>query len=91
MNLITKEERKKIVNLIKEFTITIKGLRPITEAIITAGGVDVKEIDPSTLKSKKVSNLYFCGEIVDVDAYTGGFNLQIAMSTAHEAGRNIGD
>ncbi|ADZ20899.1 hypothetical protein BJV85_002147 [Clostridium acetobutylicum] len=91
VNLITKEERKKIVNLIKEFTITIKGLRPITEAIITAGGVDVKEIDPSTLKSKKVSNLYFCGEIVDVDAYTGGFNLQIAMSTAHEAGRNIGD
>lgn len=67
VNLITKEERKKIVNLIKEFTITIKGLRPITEAIITAGGVDVKEIDPSTLKSKKVSNLYFCGEIVDVE------------------------
>ncbi|MCR3761260.1 NAD(P)/FAD-dependent oxidoreductase [Clostridium felsineum] len=89
VNLITKSERKNIAKAIKEFTLTIKGLRPIAEAIITAGGVDVKDIDPSTLKSKKISNLYFSGEIIDVDAYTGGFNLQIAMSTAHLAGKNI--
>lgn len=90
VNLITKEERKNLVHLVNNFTLNIKGLRPIEEAIITAGGIDTKEIDPSTMRSKKIDNLYFCGEIIDVDAYTGGFNLQIAMSTAHEAGKNIG-
>ncbi|PJI10139.1 MULTISPECIES: NAD(P)/FAD-dependent oxidoreductase [Clostridium] len=90
VNLITKEERKNLVHLINNLTLSIKGLRPIEEAIITAGGIDTKEIDPSTMQSKKIHNLYFCGEVIDVDAYTGGFNLQIAMSTAHEAGKNVG-
>lgn len=91
VNSITKEERKTLVHLIKNLTFNIKGLRPIAEAIVTAGGVNVKEIDPSTMKSKLVDNLYFAGEIIDVDAYTGGYNIQIAFSTGYLAGKMIGN
>ncbi len=87
VNEITKEERKVLINLLKNFTITIKGFRPVEEAIITCGGVDTKEINPKTMESKLVKGLYFAGEIIDVDAYTGGFNLQIAYSTGYTAGR----
>lgn len=83
---ITKEERKKIVKLLKNFAIRIKGVRPIEEAIITSGGVCIKEINPKTMQSKKIKGLYFAGELIDVDSYTGGFNLQIAYSTGYIAG-----
>ena len=86
VNEITKEERKTLVNLLKRFTLEIKGLRSINEAIITSGGINIKEIDPKTMESKIVENLYFAGEIIDVDSYTGGFNLQIAYSTGYVAG-----
>ncbi|MBR6050649.1 MAG: NAD(P)/FAD-dependent oxidoreductase [Clostridia bacterium] len=82
VNSITRAEREKIVSLIKALPIRISGFRPIDEAIVTSGGVKTSEIDPKTMRSKKVNNLYFAGEIIDVDAYTGGFNLQIAFSTA---------
>lgn len=85
VNSITKEQRKTLVSLFKDFPIRISGPRPIDEAIVTSGGVNVKEIDPKTMASKIVSGLYFAGEVIDVDAYTGGFNLQIAWSTAHAA------
>lgn len=88
VNSITKEERKKLVEIIKQFSITIADFRPIEEAIITAGGVSIKEINPKTMESKLISGLYFAGEIIDVDAYTGGFNLQIAYSTGYTAGTN---
>ncbi len=88
VNEITKEERKKLVNLLKKFTIDIQGFRPIEEAIITAGGISTKEINPKTMESKLVKGLYFAGEIIDVDSYTGGFNLQIAYSTGYTAGLN---
>ncbi|GAA0086241.1 NAD(P)/FAD-dependent oxidoreductase [Clostridium sp. CTA-7] len=89
VNEITKEERKNLVNLIKGIKMKIKGLRPIEEAIVTAGGVDTLEIDPSTMKSKIISNLSFAGEVIDVDAFTGGYNVQIALSTGFLAGSNI--
>lgn len=89
VNLVTKEERKNLVQLLQNFTFNIKGTRPIAEAIITAGGVDVKEIDPSTMKSKIIENLSFAGEILDVDALTGGYNIQIALSTGYLAGKSI--
>ncbi|MBR6641202.1 MAG: NAD(P)/FAD-dependent oxidoreductase [Clostridia bacterium] len=82
---ITKEERKNLAELLKHLEFTIKGFRPIEEAIITAGGISTKEINASTMESKIVNGLYFAGEIIDVDAYTGGFNLQIAYSTAYVA------
>lgn len=85
VNSITKEQRKTLVALFKDFPIRIAGPRPIEEAIVTSGGVNVKEIDPKTMGSKLLSGLYFAGEVIDVDAYTGGFNLQIAWSTAHAA------
>ncbi len=88
VNSITKEERAKLVKTIKEFPITISNFRPIEEAIITAGGVSIKEVNPKTMESKLVNGLYFAGEILDVDAYTGGFNLQIAYSTGYVAGSN---
>lgn len=88
VNEITKKERENLVNLLKKFEITIKGFRPIEEAIVTAGGVTIKEINPKTMESKIINGLYFAGEIIDVDAYTGGFNLQIAYSTGYTAGRN---
>ncbi len=81
VNEITKEERQRIINILKCFKITINGIRPITEAIITSGGIDTKEINPKTMESKIIKGLYFAGEIIDVDALTGGFNLQIAWST----------
>ncbi|NLK44652.1 MAG: NAD(P)/FAD-dependent oxidoreductase [Tissierellia bacterium] len=86
---INKEERMKLVALIKSFPLTFKSLRPIEEAIITSGGVNVKEINPSTMESKIVPGLFFSGEVIDVDALTGGFNLQIAYSTGFLAGSNI--
>ncbi|OFI07769.1 soluble pyridine nucleotide transhydrogenase [Clostridium acetireducens DSM 10703] len=89
VNLITKEERKNLIKIIQNFQLNIKGLRPIEEAIITAGGINTKEINPSNLNSKIISNLYFAGEIIDVDAYTGGFNIQIALSTGYLAGNSI--
>ena len=85
----TKEERKKLVHIIKNIKMNIKGLRPIEEAIVTAGGVNTLEIDPSTMKSKMISNLSFAGEVIDVDAFTGGYNVQIALSTGYIAGSNI--
>ncbi len=82
VNSITKEERRGLVALLKRFPVALSGFRPINEAIITKGGVSVKELDPRTMESKKIKGLYFAGEVIDVDAYTGGFNLQIAFSTA---------
>lgn len=87
-NSITKEERKKLCELLKVFTVDISGFRPIEEAIITSGGVKTSEINPKTMESKLVHGLYFAGEVIDCDAYTGGFNLQIAWSTGKLAGEN---
>ena len=78
----------KLIQILKHFEITISGFRPIEEAIITSGGIKVSEINASTMESKIIKNLFFAGEIIDVDAYTGGFNLQIAYSTAYLAGIN---
>lgn len=89
VNVITADERKRIVDTLKSLELEVNELRPIDEAIITSGGVCTDEINPSTMESKIVSGLYFCGEVIDVDAYTGGFNLQIAFSTAFLAGNNI--
>ncbi|MCB2288314.1 NAD(P)/FAD-dependent oxidoreductase [Clostridium sp. CS001] len=91
VNSITKEERKTLVSLLQNLPLTIKGLRPIDEAIITSGGVDTLQIDASSMKSKVIDNLYFAGEMIDVDAYTGGYNLQIALSTGYLAGTNVGE
>lgn len=88
---ITKTERQTLVNLIKNIPLTPKAFRPIEEAIITSGGVKVEEVDPKNMQSKKIAGLYFAGEILDVDAYTGGYNLQIAFSTGALAGRRIGE
>lgn len=88
VNEITKEERRNLVKLLKQFRLEIKQFRPIDEAIITSGGVSIKEINPKTMESKIVDGLYFAGEIIDVDSYTGGFNLQIAYSTGYVAGKN---
>ena len=88
VNLITKEERRIILSTLKALEIPLSRLRPIEEAIITSGGIDVKEINPKNMSSKIVSGLYFAGEIIDVDAYTGGFNLQIAYSTGYLAGKS---
>ena len=85
-NSITKEHRMLLIDILKNLRFNISGLRPIDEAIITRGGVAVNEIDPATMESKICKNLYFCGEVIDVDAYTGGFNLQIAFSTGRLAG-----
>ena len=91
VNEITREERNKMVHLLKDFEITIKNFRPVEEAIITSGGIDTKEINPKTMESKLIKGLYFAGEIIDVDSYTGGFNLQIAYSTGYTAGISCGD
>ena len=82
VNAVTKEQRRRLLELTKRFTVRISGLRPVEEAIVTSGGVSTKEIDPKTMESRLVPGLYFAGEVIDVDAYTGGFNLQIAWSTA---------
>ena len=86
VNEITKEERQNIAKLLKSFELTIKKFRPIEEAIVTSGGISIKEINPKTMESKIIKGLFFAGEIIDVDAYTGGFNLQIAYSTGYTAG-----
>ena len=88
VNEITKKEREKLVQIIKNFAIKLDGFRPIEEAIVTSGGINIKEINPKTMESKLIKGLYFAGEIIDVDAYTGGFNLQIAYSTGYTAGMN---
>ncbi len=88
-NQVTKEMRSQLVDLLKDIRLTITDFRPIDEAIITSGGVSVSEIDPKTMKSKIIDGLYFAGEVIDVDAYTGGFNLQIAFSTGHLVGESI--
>ena len=89
VNAITKTERQSLLTSIKNFDMLVSGLRGFEEAIITSGGVDVKEINPKTMESKLVKGLYFCGEVLDVDALTGGFNLQIAFSTGYAAGNSI--
>ena len=88
-NSLTKQQRRALVELLKGFSLQITGKRPVAEAIITSGGVKVSEIDPKTMQSKLVPGLYFAGEIIDCDAYTGGFNLQIAWATAYAAGMNV--
>ena len=91
VNEITKEERRNLVKVLKKFELTIKDFRPVEEAIITSGGINIKEINPKTMESRLVKGLYFAGEIIDVDSYTGGFNLQIAYSTGYTAGMHVGD
>jgi len=91
VNVISKEERKRFVDLIKNLPLTITGVRDFKEAIITKGGVSVKDVNPSTMESKKIKGLYFAGEVLDLDALTGGYNLQIAWSTGYLAGVNAGE
>ena len=88
VNSITKQERQNLVKILKEFEVTIKDFRPVEDAIITSGGITIKEINPKTMESKIIKGLYFAGEIIDVDSYTGGFNLQIAYSTGFVAGKS---
>lgn len=88
VNQITREMRGKLVNILKDLKVTVLGFRPIEEAIVTCGGISVREIDPKTMESKLCKGLFFAGEVIDVDAYTGGFNLQIAFSTGRLAGEN---
>ena len=88
VNQITKSERKELVRLLKNFTLEITGSRPISEAIVTAGGICTDEMNPSTMESKLIKGLYMAGEVIDVDGYTGGFNLTIAFSTGYIAGMN---
>ena len=88
-NSLTKQKRRALVELLKAFSVEITGKRPVAEAIITSGGVKTSEIDPKTMESKKIPGLYFAGEIIDCDAYTGGFNLQIAWATAYAAGMSV--
>ena len=88
-NSLTKQKRRALVELLKAFTVEITGKRPVSEAIITSGGIKTSEIDPKTMESKLVPGLYFAGEIIDCDAYTGGFNLQIAWATAYAAGMSV--
>lgn len=89
-NSITREQRLGLVRLLKHFQLNVTGFRPIEEAIVTSGGVSVKEVNPKTMQSRIIPNLYFAGEVLDVDAYTGGFNLQIAFATGYLCGKNIG-
>ncbi len=89
VNQVTREARARLVNQLKDLTVTVTAMRPVDEAIVTSGGVNVKEIDPKTMQSKLCEGLFFAGEVIDVDAYTGGFNLQIAFSTGHLAGTSV--
>ena len=91
VNEITRQERQRLVETIKGFSLILTGLRGYKEAIITQGGIAVKEINPSTMESKLVNGLYFAGEVLDLDAVTGGYNLQIAWSTGWAAGMGISD
>ena len=90
-NSLTKQQRRSLLELLKGFSLNITGKRPVAEAIITSGGIKTSEIDPKTMESKKIPGLYFAGEIIDCDAYTGGFNLQIAWATAYAAGMAVKD
>ena len=89
VNAVTKQERAALVALLKAFPVSVDGFRPISEAIVTGGGVNTSEVSPKTMESKIVKGLYFAGEVLDLDAYTGGFNLQIAFSTGYCAGMNM--
>lgn len=89
VNQVTREERRAFAALLKALPLTVRGKRPVEEAVVTTGGVNVREVDPSTMASKKVPGLYFAGELLDCDGYTGGFNLQIAFSTGTAAGRSV--
>ncbi|MFA6296214.1 MAG: NAD(P)/FAD-dependent oxidoreductase [Patescibacteria group bacterium] len=89
VNSITKEERKTLIHLLKEFKLEVQGLTGFKKAIVTSGGIDLKEIDPKTMKSKIINNLYFAGEILDLDGPTGGYNLQVCWSTGYLAGENV--
>ena len=88
-NQITREQRRAFVTLLKAYPVEISGFRPIEEAIVTSGGVSVKEVNPKTMESKRIKGLYFAGEVLDVDAYTGGFNLQIAFCTGRLAANSM--
>lgn len=88
-NSVTKEQRRALLELLKDFSLEVEGFRPIAEAIVTSGGVSLKEIDPRTMESKRVPGLYFAGELMDADAYTGGYNLQIAFATGRLAGNSV--
>ena len=90
-NALTKQKRRELVALLKNFSLDISGKRPVSEAIITSGGIKVSEIDPKTMESRKVPGLYFAGEVIDCDAYTGGFNLQIAWATGFAAGKSAAE
>ena len=83
---VTKNDRQELIAILKHFTIPLTGTRPLAEAIVTAGGVSLKEIDPKTMAAKRIEGLYFAGEVMDVDGYTGGFNLQAAFSSGYVAG-----
>jgi len=89
VNEISREERRSFAELIKNLPLTVKGVRGFNEAIITRGGVSVKDVNPSTMESKKVNGLFIAGELLDLDAMTGGFNLQIAWSTGYLAGQSV--
>jgi len=89
IHTITKKQRENLIDLLKNFTLSPKSLRPISECIVTAGGVSVKQINPKTMESRIIKGLYFCGEVLDVDAFTGGYNLQIAFSTGYAAGTHV--
>lgn len=86
INQITRTQRQDLVTVLQAFSLTLTGTRPIEEAIVTAGGVSVREINPGTMESKKIRSLYFAGEVIDIDAFTGGYNLQAAFSTGYVAG-----
>ena len=90
VNQITREQRQRLVGILKGLTLTVTGFRPIDEAIVTKGGITLGEVNPKTMESRLVSGLYFAGEVLDVDAFTGGFNLQIAFSTGYSAGEAAG-
>ena len=91
INVLTRAERASMLHTLKRFSLPVSGFRPIEEAIVTSGGVSVKEIDPKTMGSRLVNGLFFAGEVIDVDAYTGGFNLQIAFSTGYVAGQSAAE
>ena len=91
VNSVTKNERQSLLTIIKNYDMFVSSLRGFEEAIITSGGVDVNEINPKTMESKLIKGLFFCGEVLDLDAFTGGFNLQIAFSTGYAAGKSIKD
>ena len=91
MHQITRQERWDIIKLLREFPLTVKGTRPLAEAIVTAGGINVKEINPKSMESKLIKGLYFAGEVMDVDGFTGGYNLQAAFSTGYVAGMNAAE